>query len=297
MKTYKEEFISLYFASISLRSVHDHNFENFPLSLKDLSLIQIFYRMLFLLPAWALASLFHCIPILKLCKCPFTAQSCSVPTSSTDIHSLWDFSLQEQGNIVCLCFFLKSFLLLFESFQHELQDISVWKYYFFFSLHNGGRLQATSSHAALSYYFAWCPPGGNVACLQNVSLMRDSTSCRLSPSMGLGPLLAIWDFKSSVYWTATHQLKNPLEAALCQKYVRGICRKSIAFFTYHMKNIDLVHTFVPVWKLFPILLRAVFSPEFMLRASFIYSTVPSYYCHKQIRYNKDFQTIGKQSSK
>lgn len=141
--------------------------------------------------------------------------------------------------------------------------------------------------------------GKQCKCLQNVSLIRDSAPCRLSPSMGLGSLLAVRDainVKSSIYWTATHQLKNLLEAEVCQRYVSGICRKSIAFFTFRMKTVDLVHIFVSVWKLCPILLRAEFSPEFTLRASLIYSSVPSYYCHKEIRYNKDFQTIGKQSS-
>lgn len=115
-------------------------------------------------------------------------------------------------------------------------------------------------------------------CLQNVAVIRASASCRLSPSMGLGPLLAVWDevsFKSCIYWTATQQLKKLLETEVCQRYISDICRKSVAFFTFHMKYIYLVLTFVSVWKLIPISLKAVFSPETMIRASLIYSSVLS----------------------
>lgn len=52
--------------------------------------------------------------------------------------------------------------------------------------------------------------GKQCKCLQNVSLIRDSASCRLSPPVGLGPLLSVLEalnFKSSIHWTALHQLK------------------------------------------------------------------------------------------
>lgn len=82
--------------------------------------------------------------------------------------------------------------------------------------------------------------------------------------MGLGPLLAVWDatnFKSSIYGTATNQLKSLVETAVYQRYVNGTCDKSVTFYTFHMKNIVLVHTLMPMWKLFPILLRAIFFPQ------------------------------------
>lgn len=42
--------------------------------------------MLFLLLSWAQCSFFHCIPILALCKCPFTAQSHSIPVHTFIVY-------------------------------------------------------------------------------------------------------------------------------------------------------------------------------------------------------------------
>jgi len=197
--------------------------------------------MLFLLLAWALASLFHCIPVLKLYKCPFTAWACSIPLSSKDSHSWWDFSLQEQGNCCLFVVFFNSFLIFFDSFQHELQDISVWKYFVFLPVTEGGCRQPVVMqhfHAILLSVFQ---VGRQCKCLQSGSLIRDSAPCRLSSSMGLVPLLAVWDaitLKSSVYWTATHQLKNLLETEFCQRCVSGICRKSIFYISYEKHWLD-----------------------------------------------------------
>lgn len=118
----------------------------------------------------------------------------------------------------------------------------------FLPMMEGGLRQHTVMQSFPTILLNVLQVGRQCKCSQNVCLIRDSTPGSLSPLMGLDLLLTVWDvlnFKSRIYWTATHQLKNLLEAEVCQRYVSGIGRMS-AFFTFHMKNIDFVHTFISI---------------------------------------------------
>lgn len=153
---------------------------------------------------------------------------------------------------------------------------------FVFSPHNGGRPQASSCHPALTYcLLSVLQVGKQCKCLQNVSLIRDSASCRLTPPVGLGPLLPVLEalnFKSSIHCTALPQLKWVLDNEVCQRHVIGVSRKSVGvFFPFCVKSIDFfTHLFL--YKTFAQFTQGNIFEELMLKVSFAYSSVPSHYC-------------------
>lgn len=115
--------------------------------------------MLFLLLSWALYSLFHCIPILTLCKCPFTAQSYSIPVHRFIVYGSPCYKRRE---ILFVCGgFLNSFLFLFDSYQYKLQDIYICLKLlalFFLPIMEGGLRQAAviqHLHTACSVSSRW----------------------------------------------------------------------------------------------------------------------------------------------
>lgn len=145
-----------------------------------------------------------------------------------------------------ICFVFNSFPILV-SF-HELQYLV--KYWLCFSHHMDSlRLPVVLQHfhTIFSASSRW---EGSVS-VYKMFLTRSSASSRLIPSIGIGPLLAVWNatnFKSSIYWTATNQLKCSVETVVYQRYVSGTCDKSVTFYTFHMKNVVLVHTLMPMWN-------------------------------------------------
>lgn len=114
--------------------------------------------MLFLLPSWALYSLFHCIPILTLCKCPFTAPSYSSPVHRFIVYGS---AYSKKREILSVCGrFLTYFLFLFDSYQHELQDMYMSRNpgFVFLPIMEGGPRQAAVMqhfHTACSVSSRW----------------------------------------------------------------------------------------------------------------------------------------------